>query len=250
MFSTFKCKLAINIHDLAVLKDYRQQGISQLLLGEVEKVAKGKGACKIVLEVLEKNIAARQAYAKFGLVGYEIRSEVWQSNFSRKSSEMTDKRTMITFDRGGSCFNFRVAGIAVDNNYVLLHQAQGDSFWTVPGGRVEIGEVGLQALIREMKEELNEDIEVVRLLWVIENFFKYAQKDYHEIAFYYLMQFPKRSSYLTKDSSFTGVEADNHLEFRWFPIDSVVLKQLPLLPAFLQQSLSNLPNSVEHIVEG
>ena len=72
MFSTFKCKPAINIHDLAVMKQYRRLGISQLLLSEVEKIAKEKGACKITLEVLEKNTAARKAYTKFGFVGYEL----------------------------------------------------------------------------------------------------------------------------------------------------------------------------------
>ena len=45
LFSTFKCKPLINIHDLAVIKQYRRQGISQLLLNEVEKVARDKGAC-------------------------------------------------------------------------------------------------------------------------------------------------------------------------------------------------------------
>ena len=163
---------------------------------------------------------------------------------------MTFNRTMITFNQGDECFNFRVAGIAIDNNYVLLHRAAGDNFWSCPGGRVEMGETTPQTLIREIKEELNEDIEVVRLLWVVENFFTYAHKNYHEIAFYYLMQFPKRSHYLAKDRPFFGIEDDNHLEFKWFPVDSNFLKELPLLPFFLQQSLSNLPSSVEHIIEG
>ena len=42
LFSTFKCKPVINIHDLAVIKGYRKKGISQLLLNEVEKVAQEK----------------------------------------------------------------------------------------------------------------------------------------------------------------------------------------------------------------
>jgi ADP-ribose pyrophosphatase YjhB (NUDIX family) len=112
-------------------------------------------------------------------------------------------------------------------------------------------------LIREIKEELNEDIEVVRLLWVVENFFEYAKKNYHEIAFYFLMKFPERldfvhatrSLYLSKDKSFSSVEENTNLEFKWFSIDSDVLTGLPLLPAFLQQSLSDLPNSVEQVIE-
>jgi hypothetical protein len=96
---------------------------------------------------------------------------------------------------------------------------------------------------------LNEDVEVIRLLWLAENFFEYDRHFYHEIAFYFLMQFRERSSYLVKDQSFWGIEEGTKMEFKWFPIDYNVLKQLPLLPSFLQESLSNLPTSVEHIIQ-
>jgi ADP-ribose pyrophosphatase YjhB (NUDIX family) len=162
---------------------------------------------------------------------------------------MSLERTMITFNRGDKCFNFRIAGIAIDNNHILLHRSAGDAFWTCPGGRAEIGETTSQTLIREIKEELNEDIEVVRLLWVVENFFEYAQKNYHEIAFYFLMKFPARSPYLAKEKSFSSVEENDTLEFKWFPIDPDILAGLPLLPSFLQQSLSNLPDAVEQVIE-
>ena len=85
VFSTFKCKPVINIHDLAVIKGYRKKGISQLLLSEVEKVAQEKSACKITLEVLEKNIAARNAYAKFGFVGYELDPRYGNAIFLEKA---------------------------------------------------------------------------------------------------------------------------------------------------------------------
>ncbi len=85
LFSTFKCKPLINIHDLAVIKQYRRQGISQLLRNEVEKVARDKDACKITLEVLEKNIAARKSYAKFGFVGYELDPNYGNAIFLEKA---------------------------------------------------------------------------------------------------------------------------------------------------------------------
>ena len=85
VFSTFKCKPVINIHDLVVHNQYRRQGISQLLLNEVEQVARDKGACKITLEVLEKNISARNSYTKFGFVGYELDPKYGQAIFLEKS---------------------------------------------------------------------------------------------------------------------------------------------------------------------
>ena len=162
---------------------------------------------------------------------------------------MVNERVMINIQRGDRCFNHRIAGIVLDENKVLLHRAEGEKFWTFPGGRAEIGETGEQTLIREIKEELNENVRVVRLLWVVENFFQYARKSYHELAFYFLMQFPEQSQYLDKSRSFTGLEDDNYLEFRWFPINSSILADLPLLPAFLQTSLDKLPELVEHIIQ-
>lgn len=67
-----------------VLQQYRKQGISQLLLSEVEKIAKAKGACKITLEVLEKNYAAKNSYAKFGFVSYELNPKYGQAVFLEK----------------------------------------------------------------------------------------------------------------------------------------------------------------------
>ncbi|MEL6927220.1 MAG: NUDIX hydrolase [Cyanobacteria bacterium J06600_6] len=161
---------------------------------------------------------------------------------------MSDRHAMISFDRGTECFNFRVAGIAIDCDRVLLHTTKRDDFWSFPGGRVEMGENSADSLIREMKEELDADVEVIRLLWLVENFFVYNQKNYHEICFYYLMEFTERSPYLDKDTSFRGVEIDLNLQFNWFPVDSDILAQLPLLPIFLQRSLRDLPTSVEHVV--
>ena len=106
---------------------------------------------------------------------------------------MNRKRTIITFDLDDECFSFRVAGIAIDRDRVLLHTTEKDDFWSFPGGRVEMGENSTDSLIREMKEELNEDVEIIRLLWLVKNFFVYNHKNYHEICFYYLIQFPKRS---------------------------------------------------------
>jgi len=65
-FSTFACRPLVNVHDVAVMKDFRGLGLSQKMLQKVEDIARQRGCCKITLEVLEGNAVAQASYAKFG----------------------------------------------------------------------------------------------------------------------------------------------------------------------------------------
>jgi 8-oxo-dGTP pyrophosphatase MutT (NUDIX family) len=153
---------------------------------------------------------------------------------------------MFRLNEDNNCFNYRVVGVAVQEGSILLHQAQGDNFWTFPGGRAEFGETAEQTLKQEMREEIGTEVEVVRLLWLVENFFIYAGKNYHEIALYFLMRLPTTCPYLS--GSFPGEEGGVSLTFQWFPRQPEVLSSLPLLPSFLQTAIQNLPESVQHII--
>ena len=65
-FSSFKAKPLLNIHDLAVLPDYRGQGIGRQLLAAVEQTAREKGHCAVTLEVDEQNQRAQKTYLAAG----------------------------------------------------------------------------------------------------------------------------------------------------------------------------------------
>lgn len=72
-----------------------------------------------------------------------------------------------------------VAGIIYKDGKILiakrnLHKDQGGK-WEFPGGKVEKGETNEEALKREIKEELDADIEVKE--YVGENEFHYPEKD-------------------------------------------------------------------------
>ena len=153
---------------------------------------------------------------------------------------------MITFEREGKCFNYRVVGVAVRDGMVLLHNTDKE-YWSLPGGRGEFGEDSRLTIEREMKEELEIDIEVEQLIWVVENFFGYEGADWHEIAFYYLMRLPKDSPFMNEGGPFQGKEEHNDLIFRWFQIDS--LGEIVLFPKFLVEGLANLPTETVHIIE-
>ncbi|WP_050467227.1 GNAT family N-acetyltransferase [Herbaspirillum chlorophenolicum] len=83
-FSTFACKPLLNIHDLAVMPQYRGQGIARRLIARVEDEARVLGCCKVTLEVLEGNAVARKLYRACGFEGYELNPETGKAMFMHK----------------------------------------------------------------------------------------------------------------------------------------------------------------------
>jgi ADP-ribose pyrophosphatase YjhB (NUDIX family) len=154
---------------------------------------------------------------------------------------------MITLEQENMRFMHRVVGVAIrDDGQVLLHRAEWEPFWSLPGGRVELMEPSAVALQREMMEELDVEVSVGRLLWVIENFFEYQSRHYHELGLYYLMTLPAGSPLLLHDGPFPGDEQGIPLIFQWFPI--AALETLSLLPSVLSRTLASLPSQTEHII--
>ena len=70
--STFSARELVNIHDVAVLPEFRGQGIGTRLLDAVEQFARNRGCCKLTLEVLEGNRVAQAVYNKLGFAPYAL----------------------------------------------------------------------------------------------------------------------------------------------------------------------------------
>jgi ADP-ribose pyrophosphatase YjhB (NUDIX family) len=153
---------------------------------------------------------------------------------------------MITLDRDGMRFQYCVDGIAIHDRHVLLVQARGFGFWFTPGGRVEMGESSTDALRREMREELGVDVEVGRLLWVVENFFQHDGTPAHELALMFSITLPPGCALLDTRHEHHCVDAGVPLTFRWFPLDQ--LDEVFLVPAFLPRALRALPERTEHVI--
>jgi ADP-ribose pyrophosphatase YjhB (NUDIX family) len=153
---------------------------------------------------------------------------------------MTDSATASTH------LNYRVAGVCIQDGHVLLHRDDKDDFWVMPGGRPRLFESSLDALVREMKEEITTHVEVLRLLWVVENFFEYVGERMHEVSFYYQMSLPEESPYRDVGMDFTGQEGDVTLLFSRFQIEEI--ERVRLLPTFLRNALGALPDSPVHVI--
>lgn len=76
-FSTFQARPLMNIHDIAVHPDHRNQGIGRCLLAAVEETARQRDCCKLTLEVRRDNPAARHLYGAFGFVDTDPPMQFW-----------------------------------------------------------------------------------------------------------------------------------------------------------------------------
>ena len=65
-FSTFAARPLLNIHDLAVLPEFRGQGVGRQLLDAIAARGRRLRCCKLTLEVQENNIRARRTYEAAG----------------------------------------------------------------------------------------------------------------------------------------------------------------------------------------
>jgi ribosomal protein S18 acetylase RimI-like enzyme len=83
-FSTFSCQPLLNIHDAIVIPEYRGQGISKLMFGKAEEIARSRGCCKLTLEVLAENKPARSAYASVGFESFQLDPKMGDALFLQK----------------------------------------------------------------------------------------------------------------------------------------------------------------------
>ena len=154
--------------------------------------------------------------------------------------------TQPSYGDGRTRFGYRVAGVALDRDRILLFRAESDDFWALPGGRVELLETSAEALSREMQEELEVKVGVGRLLWVVENFFEYQDVSFQEMGLYFLMSFPTGSDIYEKTEVFEGYEEGYRLFFKWFPVNT--LSEALIRPSFLSAALRSIPEAPMHVV--
>lgn len=148
----------------------------------------------------------------------------------------------ISFQTGLYTFNFRVAALVEDRGRYLLTTTSEIDFWFLPGGRVKVGEPALEAMSRELQEELGITGQNSQLRWVVENFFTLGGERFHEIGFYFAVALEPGTELIGQES-FTR---DPAWEFRWF--DLAAIQALDVRPQFLKWKLAQMGPGLSHIV--
>ena len=102
--------------------------------------------------------------------------------------------------------NIRVGVIIRHNDDFIIEISKEGRNSVIPGGRIKINEDSKSAIVRELKEEMNFDVDKSRLkqLNVFENFFVYDKKDTHELFFLY--------EYILSEEEFANLKVEQNYD--------------------------------------
>ena len=154
----------------------------------------------------------------------------------------------ISFITENGKFNYRVCAMMISDGKILAMRNERVPYYYLPGGRVKMGETAEDAVIREVREELDITPKIVRPLWLNQAFFKEDVDglNYHELCIYFLTDITD-TDLLTRGNKFAGAEANHEHIFEWLEFGR--LKDEYFYPLFLKKDIFNLPDEFTIRVE-
>ncbi len=150
----------------------------------------------------------------------------------------------ITFKTENGRFNYRVCAIIINDGKLLAMHDENSPYYYLPGGRVKLQETAEEAVLREVKEELEIDAKIIRPLWVCQNFFTedVTKERFHELCIYFLVDVSD-TDILSRGDKFRLFEHGHEHEFEWLKF--VQLKDEYLYPLFIKEKIFDLPKTLE-----
>lgn len=125
---------------------------------------------------------------------------------------------------------------------ILLHKAvdslKKETFYRPLGGGIEFHETGIEAIVREIKEELSFDAVAKGLIHTFENIFSYEGVPGHEVIFLYEVEFSDEKAYGLQQ--FEIKESENVIgEAVWRSLEEIASEGSKLYPQGLEKFLGS-----------
>lgn len=142
-------------------------------------------------------------------------------------------------------FNHRVAAVIIHNNKLLAQKNIKENTYYLVGGRVSFGESSEEALIREIKEELNIDIKSYKPIWVNECFFGDSGNAFHEIGIYYLVDV-SQTDFSHYETTFETIEGHRINKYEWLNIDEI--DNVLIYPEFIKEEIKKTNSELKLLI--
>lgn len=117
-----------------------------------------------------------------------------------------------------------VAAVIVKGNEILAAErgyGNWKGWWEFPGGKIEDNETPEEALQREIREEMDADVNIVRYYRTIE----YDYPEFHMTMSLYLCTLPSGRYTLKEHSDARFLSQDQLSSVKWLPADIELIKE-------------------------
>ena len=118
-----------------------------------------------------------------------------------------------------------VAAIIIRDGKVFATQrgyGEWQGWWEFPGGKIEAGECQQEALVREIREELDAEIEVGELIETIE----WDYPDFHLTMHCFVCSLISESMHLNEHEDSAWLTRDTLHSVKWLPADKGLVDRL------------------------
>ena len=120
-----------------------------------------------------------------------------------------------------------VAAIIIDDGKVFATQRGYGDFkggWEFPGGKIDAGETPEEALIREIKEELDTEVEVIELIDTVE----YDYPNFHLSMDCFICKIKSGDLVLKEHEASVWLTKETLYSVAWLPADQGLIPQIEL----------------------
>jgi ADP-ribose pyrophosphatase YjhB (NUDIX family) len=131
--------------------------------------------------------------------------------------------------------------VVINKNRVLAmtgyDPVKDQHFYRLLGGGIEFGETAQEAVVREFKEELNTDLNIIKRLDVIDSIYTYQGEPGHEITFVFLGAITDPA--ILNADTMPILDNDNNMA-AWVPIADVLSGKSILYPEGTPEMLQTI----------